>query len=408
MSKSLLCVLTLALPAALVPETHLKSRDHENLGELIAEYYQAKRNSEGIAEALEEVAEEIQKLEKKSKGRPVLSMVEDLEEALYYSREYESSVPKGRLQDEQFEGAFDGTVNYAVHAPKKYRPSNGPLPLLVSLPDAEQTLQDHFETDWMDKDLHDEVVVVVCGLPPDDATWAELEGGIGRVMQVMAKVRDQYAIDIDRVFVAGRGASIPAAMRTAEMFPHLFAGVVARAGDTPEGLSPANFRNLPTFFAGGGANATAFGKAAREADIEGCRLEPKGTVADVAAWIRETTRRSTPDRVTLEPTTPVGRTAYWLEAVGYEPSDRPRLDARIDRDANTIHIDGREVSSVRLYFNDLMVDMSEPIHVVANGSKYELELPRRLQYALDQVYRSGDRGRVYTNTHVFDLPAREQ
>jgi hypothetical protein len=54
-----------------------------------------------------------------------------------------------------------------------------------------------------------------------------------------------------------------------------------------------------------------------------------------------------------------------------------------------------------------MVDMDAPVRVIANGREHELELPRRLDFTLEQAFKSGDAGRVYTNYHFVDLAARE-
>ncbi len=408
MSMQHACVLPLAFLATALtpaPDTLLKARDHEKLGKLVGAYYEAKLESSGISESFEELSEAIGKIEKKSKDGPFLSMVEDVAQVLYYSRKYKDTVVKGRLKEDSFEGYY-GDVEYAVHAPKAYKSSKGPFGLLLCLPDRGQSLQQHLDEDWMGS-IRDEMVLVVVGMPEDETIWPTLEGGVGNTLQVLRVVREQFALDVDRVYIAGRGASVPVAMNVGEMFPHVFAGVIGRAGDAGEGVVPTNFRNLPTFFAGGGANCTAFGEAAGEDEIESCRVEPDAKLEDILTWIKETSRDANPTRISLAPTTLTGKAAYWLELEGFDPTDGPRVDARIDREANTITVEGSQVSSVRLYLNDLLVDMDSPIKVVVNGASHELELPRRLDFTLEQAFKSGDTGRVYTNSYFFDLAARE-
>jgi hypothetical protein len=405
---AVLSVLALSAAAGPSPESQLKEKDQENLGKLIGEYFDAKRESSGVADSLEDLSDAIAKLEKKSKGVPVLAMVEDLQKAVYFSRKYKDSVPKGRSQSVKYPSAYDDEeLEYVVHAPKSYKSSKGPYPLILCLPDsgesAPEEAQAHLDKHWTDADIREGAILAACTMPTDRATWNELKGAVGNAMLALRDVKASYAVDIDRVYIAGRGASVATAMKAAEIFPHVFAGVIGRAGDVGE-TRPANFRNLPTFFAGGGANCTAFEQAAKAEGIGNCTVQADATEADIWTWIQAHPRTPHPLEVTLAPVIRTSGTAYWVQARGFDPDESPYLHARVERDKNTIHIEASDIASVYVYFNDILVDMSAPIHVIANGVDHEVTLPRRLEVALEQAYTSGDGGRIYTNSHYFDLP----
>ena len=403
-----LALATLALAAAPPAyETKLKGRDHEKLGKLIGEYFEAKKESTGLSESMEEIGDAIAKLEKKSKGTAVLSMVEDVEAAVYFARKYKDSVPKGKMNETAYERG-SASYPYAVHAPKTYKASKGPFPVVLCLPDKGESPKEHLDTNWMSPELRAEYIIAACEMPSDADKWADLDdlrvSGIGRALIMLRALRETYAIDVDRIFIAGKGASIDAAMRTAQVFPHVIAGVVGRAGDLGE-VPVDNFRNLPTMFAGAGAGATAFAEGAKAAGHENVTIQADATEADILGWLKQHVRDPHPTEINFAPASLQGGNAYWIEANGFDPAEGPRVTARIDRDANTIHVEAENVSGLYISFNDVLVDMDAPIKVLVNGAETELELPRRLQFALDMAYDSGDAGRVYTNRHVFDVPA---
>ena len=187
-------------PTTRAPETFFKERDHEKLGKLIGEYFDAKRSSSGITESFQEVTEAVEKLEKKTKGTPLLALVEDWEASLYFAREYKSSVPKGRVSEEEHGDGF----TYAVHAPKKYKPSKGPYPLILCLPDEGASPTEHLDTNWADAAVRDGAVtqrkVVI------DSAEAAIEAQIGRAGEELW----QSAIKRAEVETRGQRSARPA------------------------------------------------------------------------------------------------------------------------------------------------------------------------------------------------------
>lgn len=392
------------------PEEVLKATDHKKLGKLIGEYFEARMEEEGITESLEKIKENLDKIQKKVKGRDPLSLVEDLEMAVFYANDYGSkrTKGKGKLDTVELDHPYFGALELAVHAPKKYSGKAGPYPMVLCIPDAGQAPREHIERDWINADLRAKAVLVAVTMPEDLDRWTSLgepqnAGGLGVVMATYGSLTKDYAIDMDRVYLAGRGAGVEAAMAIAAQYPHCFAGVIGRTGDMGE-TPITNFRNTATYFSGAGANSTAFEKAAAEAEYANCTVDPQGTEEEVLAWIENTQRNPMPSKLEFQPATLQSNRSFWLQLDGFEPG-AANISAAVDRETNTIEITSEAVVAVRLYFNDLLVDLDAPVRVVINGTLHEDLLPRNFQVMLANAFGNGDTGRIFTASKLYDVPS---
>lgn len=384
-------------------EQQLKSSDHKKLAKSVAEYFEAVAEKDGIVDALAELNKNVEKVEKKAKGVPFLSMVEDIEQIFYLSKDYSGSVRKGRVSTAAEPFFKGGEVEFAYHAPKSYKESKGPYPVLFCVPDQGVSPEEDLETNWIDADLRNGTIIFSVGMPADAGAQNTVEGGVGRLMTVVRFARKSFALDANRYFVAGRGSGVATAMHTADIFPSVFAGVIGRAGDM-QPLSTGNFLNQPTYFAGGGAHCTAFEAEAKEKGWENVTLDPEGTEADAAAWMSQTARNANPMQVAIEPNSLFCSSSAWLSISGFEAGQGAKIEAKIED--NTITIDGRGIGTVTLFANDLLLDMDQPVTVICNGVKHEKTLPRSMTTTLDLAVSINDWGRVYTATHYYEMPIK--
>ena len=82
------------------------------------------------------------------------------------------------------------------------------------------------------------------------------------------------------------------------------------------------------------------------------------------------------------------------------------VEARIDRETNTVHIEARGINQVTLRFNDILVDMDKEITVICNGTSNRDLIPRSLLTTLEMIYKSSsDPGKVYVAKRTYDVPA---
>lgn len=412
-SLVLLAPFSSSSPPARAVQEGMKASDHKALGKDLAEYNEAWGKNKGVDAARAAVADELEKLRKRMKDKDPLALTADLGKAMWESRDYSSAkgVKKGNVSDIPYkhkENQFD--LSYAIWAPSKYDPKKA-YPVIFCIPEKGEKPGDHLREKWIAQAIRENAILAAVPMPADVAQWSEVGsagkwGGAANLFTVFREVTLTYATDFDRVYLAGRGDGVAAAAAIASRNPDRFAGVIGRTGDPGE-ISTENFRNLPTFFAGAGAGATAFAEKCTKAGNDNCILKPEGTEDDIWAWIQDHPRISNPTQVVLFPDSPLHYKAYWLQVPPWDGEGTANVKATIDRASNTITIDGEGFTGVILYFNDVLVDLDKPVKIVCNGSEHLDVIPRSLATTLDLYVSSrSDPGKVYTATRNYDLPAK--
>jgi hypothetical protein len=109
--------------------------------------------------------------------------------------------------------------------------------------------------------------------------------------------------------------------------------------------------------------------------------------------------------VALLPGTPTPFKAYWVEVEPGEGTEGARIDAEVDRAANSIKLTAKGLPRATVYFNDAMLDLNKPVKVNCNGEEHEVQVPRRLSELVDLVFIGRcDPSRLFVNKMQFDLP----
>ncbi|MBK8178885.1 MAG: hypothetical protein IPK67_08360 [Planctomycetes bacterium] len=344
-----------------------------------------------------------------------LALTQDLSRGLHIANEYRIEKTKPGQVSTATTGPKSDPVSYALWLPKVYRPTEESYPLLVCFPgmkdgkvlSGENFLQDN----WIEPAVREKALIVALNLPEEVKSWTERQtsagkpGGVDVAMLTLREISMRYAIDFDRIYACGRESGVPAALALAGRFPQNFAGVIGRAGDCGEVLVD-NYRNLPTFFAGAGAQAAAFEEAAKKLGYENCTLKSDGTDADAWAWISTHPRASNPLRVTLVPK-PFPLRSYWIKIPPIDMGGgEVRVEGEIDRSKNQITITSTGVRQISVMLNDDLVDLNKPVTFVLNGTSQEALLPRSLDETLSMMFSgASEPGRIYTVRKDFDLPA---
>jgi hypothetical protein len=416
----ILLALLIAPPALTAPQD-IPERDVEKLGGQLADYIEARNEKKGRADAEQELREALAKLQdKRLKGSDPLSRPAALGQAIWHSKKYskQKGIKKGKVSDMRVEDppAFYGKdfeIEYAIHAPSSYRASKGPYAVILCIPDVGETPGQHLIEQWLDNSLREEVIVVACPMPEDTSLWTEIGspgqlGGVGSILTVFRDVTTRYAVDFDRIYLAGRGPGVASAAAIANRSPHRFAALIGRTGDLGA-MEARNFRNLPTWFAGGGAGVSDFEKAIKDLGYDNCTVVPGGTDADLLPWLKQNPRSSNPLEISLVPGSPIPNCAYWLEVPPWDGVGTASIEARIDQDTNTVHIEALGISQVTLRFNDMLLDMDKEITVICNGASNRDLIPRSLRTTLELIYKSSsDPGKVYVATRTYDIPSEDK
>ena len=394
-------------------EPVLKGNDHTRMGKDVGAYWDALKEEKGINEAYEKVASTYEKLHKKAlkplDGEELLSSVADWQRIFFLAQSYnDRGVKKGKVEDRTYEDDLFGDYRMLIQTPKGYSSKSGPHPLLIVIPPAGKTPEEHLMEMWVEPVGKDSTIIAVCEMPTNELQWSEVgsadnHGGVDTVLLTLRSIKNTHAVDVDRTFLAGSGPGLNAAMRIATMYPHVFAGVIGRTGDLGDDISPANFGNLPTFFAGGGQKCSDFQTAAKDLGFENVQVETAATEADIWAWIAENPRQVHPTEITLAPSHAYNSQAYWLGIEGFDVEASPKISATVDRETNTITLTSEGITTATISFNDEILDLSQPVTVVCNGTPQQDLLPRNLRNMLNLAFASGDSGRVYVNKQSYDL-----
>ncbi len=418
LSRPLSLLLSLALFAASGSAQEFKPRDTLELGRAVKDWLEV-ANKKDDSKAMQSVRDVLVRVGKSGGVKDelkalqiALGLTAGLEQGAYQALELKNL--KAEEVTKRPVPRSDPYV-YAVRTPKGYKVSQGPYPVIVVLPglkDSKPWPPDLFlSEELLEPELRETFLLVVVPMPEDTKLWhppvsteRKDRTGIDLTMFALADLRRQYAVDYSRTYLYARDAGVETAVRVAGMFPHLFAGVIGRMGDTGEAPGD-NLRNLPTLFIAGGAQASAFVEQNKKLGYNNSELRQEASAADVAAWIKEHPRQSNPAQVTLFPGAPIPFRSYWIEVPPLQGEPGTSVDAKIDRAANTVQVTAKGVDQFTLYLNDQLCDLSLPLKVTINGKEQEVLLPRSLDLYLQLLARSVcDPARVYTASHVFTVP----
>lgn len=399
--------------AAAQADQYLEPRDLKKLGDSIRDYIEARIDNKRINDAEGDVREQMEKLKRKLEKTPakgdLLASPGDLGQAMWASYDYGRKRPKkGKVESLKYvsEGLYTKKepLEYAIWAPTKYSAKNA-YPLVITIPDQDVDPKDHLIERWKLAEMRDEVILASPRMPEDTSTWTDRDGGLKAVMVLLRAVSENYALDYDKIFLAGRGLGVPTGIAIIEFFPDRFAGFIGRTGDVGD-VTPANFQNLATFFAGGGAQVTAFEAASKELGHDNCTVQADALEEDIWNWIQATRRNSYPDEVSLVPGSPFPNRAYWLQVPASDGSTPQTIHASIDRATNTVTVEGAGMTDFTLHFNDVILDMSKEITVIANGQEYKDFVPRSFALVLDNIFLVRcDPGRMFVAAKTYHLPA---
>jgi hypothetical protein len=418
MQSSLVPVALVAL--ALVPPPHpvaaQKPKRPEDLLPPIAAtlgaYLEARAAGEELEGRRSALATSLAELAKVRGGDP-LQHAADLGVVLRSTRPV-ASERGGKVQTEVFtQGRFAGAgLSYAYRLPREYDASSS-YPLILAIPAEGEPPADHIRANWTDKDVQDQVIVLCPAMPAQSETWEHVivkgrPGGLCHVLTGLRIATERFAVDFERVYVAGLGKGVPAAIAAGNYSPHRFAGIIGRAGE-PGTVKPDNFSNLPIFFAGGTQKARAFAEACHA----NSQFRHDGNEQEILRWMRDNPRRTYPERVLVVPgdPEPYPTRAYWLQVKPgaavprWHPEAKDtRASALLDRATNTVMIDAKNIAQVTLLLNDQLVDLGKPLTVFANGVEHRAVVPRQFSSFVDMAYDGvSDPGAVYVARMELDL-----
>lgn len=256
------------------------------------------------------------------------------------------------------------------------------VPLVVLLPEPEQALS---ALDPLPEPVLDQAAWLVADLRGLASTvWAE-DPGRFRVLAPLAELLGSLRVDRNRVAIAGSGPAAALAARLAASRPQEFQALaLIRSGAA---LVP----HLETFPV----------PVIAAPDLLGA----------VMALRELPPREPYPLAFSHWPGDPQAGRGYWVQAQRFEfPGALPspaaaRLRASVQRERNTIVLNGQYVYQVDLYLNDRLVDLDQPLQIVRNGIPYRFQAERSLRTLLEMFARLRDPQAVFpVVVRGIDLP----
>jgi hypothetical protein len=379
----------------------LKENDQKKIAKEVASYWRATQDVKGIQSAYDKLSETMDKTQTRLKDQDLGALVGDWRKIFQYAsiELLDDKTKKGKVEKGKGKDPKGEDLEYSYCTPKKYAPKDGPYPIVLIVPDEGADPTASLDADWADPELREAAVLFAIKMRTTSGDWGK-DAGVIDVMSGLAIVTQTFALDYDRVFLAGTGKGFQAAAATVNAFPHLFAGLLGR-GDVAD-ANAQNLRNLPSFLAPDGGGAQAFKKRVDELGFSNCTIGANDAPA-VLAWIQGHQREACPAHLTFAPTMQSARGAHWVRLDRMNVQEGPRVDARADRATNTITIDTQKVGAIEVSLNDELVDLSKTVKIVVNGVAHEGMIPRNRRTMIDLVYNQGDWGRVFTATQSYDV-----
>ncbi len=362
-------------------EPELKSADLKKISKYTGEWIDAKIDNDhkDMSEAIMALEDQITKMAKKSKGRNPLSYVYDWEIALHQARKYATSgsaVKKGRLRNVDFARA-----PYSVWLPAKYNPKKVSYPCIILLGSG---AREQIET--LPKEVLEQAIV----LAPDISSMSAdlvltIEAAISIILPV-GEASKIYHLDRMRLFMVGideLGSHI--ASQWGAVMPHIFAGITTSTDVTDKIVGSGNLALV--------ANAI---------------LE---TANDATQWCL-TQERTNAYPLEFEFEIPFSQQSrvFWVHPIKSDSAEGSlaKISVSVDRASNTISIDANNVERVKLYLNDVIVDLNKPVIIKRNGQDYTYQ-PSRSVGTLLQVFANSLDGAVFPAViQEVDIPLTEE
>ena len=344
-----------------------------------------------------------------------------------------SGITAGNAGVVELRAGSSGEAKYSVLLPREYNPDRS-YPLIVALRSGgatpEQTLSWWGGT--VDRPGQSQRLGYIVIAPhygdPDQRTYEYDATTHAHVVESIRDARKRFAVDSDRVFLAGHGMGGDAAFDLGMSKPHLFAGVVAICGIC-DGYCKwywSNAENVPFYIVGGELdrdsltrNSTVLNRMMMRgfrydvvyAEYLGRGFETYTSEREkIFDWMAGKVRVKWVKEFEFQVLRPTENAFYWLEAFGLPRSiTAPRSIAKNGRPVGSPVLFGAEIkpgntiylktgsAKHTVWLSPELINIDERVRVSVKGrQKFNDFVKPNLTDILRDLKRRGDRQKVYS------------
>ncbi len=380
-------------------------------------YFTGIYSLEGPGEARIKVEGALKSLGKAQSIQDPLSEVDVLAAAVRgaHDRRVKGVRPGKVIEANESGGSFGKAgLDFAFRLPRDFDGGQEMYPLILTLPRAGKKPAEHLRSAWTNRDVLQKAILICPSMPEDPAAWDQTmvggkPGGLSHLFTILRLANERFPVDPDRVFVVGQGAGVPAAFAAGKYSPHQFAGVVGMSGG-PKKVGPENFLSLPCAFFGGDVGAKEFHEQSQALGHKHSSLEVEVSEEVVWKWIKAQERVPLPKKLAVYTGeaiifNPSSNRVHWLRVAPIATGAFAK--AEVNSEENSFTINSTGISHATFYLNDALVNLDQPIKIIANGVTTTHQVRRSVRNMLDFLGEgTSDFGCIYTCELVVDVTGK--
>ncbi|OOP56260.1 MAG: hypothetical protein AYP45_10125 [Candidatus Brocadia carolinensis] len=324
----------------------------------------------------------------------------------------------------------DKKGEYFVYVPSSYRIDRA-WPVVLALHGVGGSGYGQIMT-WLKSSAHNDEFIFITPTYGSGLWWNEEAERL--VLSVFDKVKQDYHIDTNRVYLTGFSSGGHGVWYFALRYPSLFAAINPIAAECLLPYFLVNLEHVPVYIIHGTRDSVIPVEAARDASSRLEKLNytvvykelseqkhqfPVNEIAKVLDWFRMHKRTLYPKRIKFSTESTGYSFSYWIEITGFSEligqvsgvsrdiagrlvrpqgfSETATVVAEIKEEDNEVCLTTHEVNSVRLFLDEDLIDMERPLRVSINGKEVYCEKVRRsVQTTLDTVKKRNDQEALFS------------
>jgi predicted esterase len=327
---------------------------------------------------------------------------------------------------------------YFVYIPSNYVPDKS-WPMILALHGVGGRGYDSVMA-WLRLPAHNDEFIFIAPTYGSGLWWKDEAEHL--VLSVLNKVKRNYNIDTNRVYLTGFSSGAHGTWYMALRYPDLFAAINPIAGECPIPSLLVNLLHVPVYVIHGAQDTVIPVEAARDAvsRLEGLNdnvlytelpdMKHRFPVTEgeqILNWFRAHKRSLYPKEIRFSTESGRYTTSYWIEILEFSelvgqisrvqkdisghlirPEGFPvtaGIDANIKDTDNEICLRVTDIKAVRLYLDDELIDMERPLRVSINGKVvYFGKVESDVRSVLDTVKKRSDRNALFSGHLDLRVP----